>query len=104
MDLHTQEAILKATEQHGKENIVVLLGSPNPESAAIAAETVVSGDPTYAGPLAGVQLGLAVFHVLEDQVRNAIDPQTYEEQVGIMDTVLDKAEIVAALERVRAQQ
>ena len=46
MDLHTQEAILKAVERHGKENLIVLLGSPNPESAAIAAETVVSGDPT----------------------------------------------------------
>jgi len=102
MDLHTQEAILKAVEQHGKENIIVLLGSPSPESAAIAAETVVTGDPTYAGPLAGAQLGLTVFHMLEDQVRAAIDPQVYEERVGIMDTVLDKAGIVAALEQVRA--
>lgn len=102
MDLHTQEAILKAVEQHGKENIIVLLGSPSPESAAIAAETVVTGDPTYAGPLAGAQLGLTVFHMLEDQVRAALDPQVYEEQVGIMDTVLDKAGIVAALEQVRA--
>jgi glycine reductase len=102
MDLHTQEAILKAVEQHGKENIIVLLGSPGPESAAIAAETVVTGDPTYAGPLAGAQLGLTVFHMLEDQVRAALDPQVYEEQVGIMDTVLDRAGIVAALEQVRA--
>ena len=102
MDLHTQEAILKAVEQHGKENIIVLLGSPSPESAAIAAETVVTGDPTYAGPLAGAQLGLTVFHMLEDQVRAVIDPQVYEEQVGIMDTVLDKAGIIAALEQVRA--
>ncbi len=102
MDLHTQEAILKAVEQHGKENIIVLLGSPSPESAAIAAETVVTGDPTYAGPLAGAQLGLTVFHMLEDQVRAALDPQVYEEQVGIMDTVLDKAGIIAALEQVRA--
>ncbi len=102
MDLHTQEAILKAVEQHGKENIIVLLGSPSPESAAIAAETVVTGDPTYADPLAGAQLGLTVFHMLEDQVRAALDPQVYEEQVGIMDTVLDKAGIIAALEQVRA--
>jgi glycine/sarcosine/betaine reductase complex component A len=53
-------------------------------------------------PLAGAQLGLTVFHMLEDQVRAALDPQVYEEQVGIMDTVLDKAGIVAALEQVRA--
>jgi hypothetical protein len=102
MDLHTQDAILKAIEQHGKANIIVLLGSPSPESAAIAAATVVNGDPTYAGPLAGVQLGLAVFHILEDQVRDAVDPRVYEEQVGIMDTVLDTAGIVAELAKVRA--
>jgi glycine/sarcosine/betaine reductase complex component A len=102
MDLRTQEAILKAIEQHGTENVIVLLGSPSPESAAIAAETVVNGDPTYAGPLAGVQLGLTVFHMLEDQVRTAVDPQVYAEQVGIMDTVLDKQGIVAALTQVRA--
>lgn len=102
MDLHTQAAILKAIEQHGKANIIVLLGSPSPESAAIAATTVVNGDPTYAGPLAGVQLGLAVFHILEDQVCDAVDPRVYEEQVGIMDTVLDTAGIVAELAKVRA--
>lgn len=103
MDLRTQEAILRAVEQHGKEHLIVLLGSPNPESAEIAATTVVNGDPTYAGPLAEVQLGLSVFHILEDQVREALDPRLYEEQVGIMETVLDKPGIVLALQRVRAQ-
>jgi hypothetical protein len=103
MDLHTQEAILKAVERHGKENLIVLLGSPNPESAAIAAETVVSGDPTYAGPLAETQLGLSVFHVLEDQVREALNPVVYEQQVGLMNIVLDRAGIVAVLESVRTR-
>jgi hypothetical protein len=102
MDLRTQEAILKAVERHGKENLVVVLGSPSPEAAEIAAETVVRGDPTYAGPLAEVQLDLPVFHILEDQVRNVLDPQLYEEQVGIIDTVLDTIGIVTALQRVRA--
>ena len=104
MDLRTQEAILKVVGQHGKDNLIVLLGSPSPEAAEIAAETVVRGDPTYAGPLAEVQLDLSVYHILEDQVRDAMNPQLYEEQVGIMETVLDKEEIVAALERVRARK
>lgn len=103
MDLRTQEAILQAVERYGKDNLVVLLGAPDPDSATIAAETVVTGDPTYAGPLAETQLGLLVFHILEDQVREAIDPTVYEAQVGVMDTVLDKAGIVAVLERVRSQ-
>ncbi len=103
MDLHNQEAILKVVERHGRDNLVVLLGSPTPESAEIAAETVVNGDPSYAGPLAGVQLGLHVFHILEDRVRAAIDPALYDEQVGLMETVLDKPGIVAALERTRTR-
>lgn len=103
MDLRTQQAIVQAVERYGKEQLVVLLGAPDSDSATIAAETVVSGDPTYAGPLAEIQLGLSVFHILEDQVRAVIDPAVYEEQVGVMDTVLDKAGIVAALDQVRAQ-
>lgn len=103
MDLENQQAILEATRQHGKENLVVLLGAPDAESSAMAAETVVSGDPTYAGPLAGVQLDLPVFHVLEESVREAVPPELYEAEVAIMGAVLDKAAIVATLEAVRAR-
>ncbi len=65
MDLAHQEAILKVVQEKGKENVVVVLGSPDPESAELAAETVVNGDPTFAGPLAGVSLELPVYHILE---------------------------------------
>src|SRR6201988_2641848 len=68
---------------------MVVLGSPDPDSAALSAQTVVSGDPTYAGPLAEVQLGLAVYHILEDEVREAVPEQGWEEQVGVMAEVLD---------------
>jgi hypothetical protein len=103
MDLRTQEEILKAATHYDKKDIIVLLGSPSPEAAEIAAETVVNGDPTYAGPLAEVQLGLPVFHILEDRVRDAMPSQVYEEQVGLMETVLDKEHIVKALEQIRAR-
>lgn len=101
MDLQTQAAILEAVRQHGKENLVVLLGAPNAESSAIAAETVVAGDPSYAGPLAGVQLDLPVFHILEDAVRRAVPSELYEAEVGIMEAVLDRDAIVASVEAVR---
>ena len=99
--MHTQEAVKRAVEQHGRDALIVLLGSPDPESAAIAAETVVRGDPTYAGPLAGVPLGLPVYHVLEAEVRAAVPPDVYEQQVGVMDTVLDQAQISECVRRVR---
>jgi len=101
MDPHTQQAILDAANQYGKENLIVVLGSPNPEAASIAAETVISGDPAFAGPLAETQLGLSVYHILEEQVRQAIDPKIYEEQVGLMADVLETDGIVVAMDEMR---
>ena len=58
MDLQNQQRIKDAAEKYGAENCVVVLGSSDAEGAEIYAETVTNGDPTFAGPLAGVSLGL----------------------------------------------
>jgi glycine reductase len=101
MDLGTQEAIMRLVKQHGVEKLLVLLGAPDAESAEIAAETVIVGDPTYAGPLAEAQLGLTTYHILEDEVRRWIPEAVYDEQVGLMADVLDAAEITAAVAGMR---
>ena len=50
--------------QSGKEaELVVLLGTPNPESSRLYGITVTQGDPSWAGPLAGLPLNLPVYHV-----------------------------------------
>jgi glycine/sarcosine/betaine reductase complex component A len=100
MDLQSQEVIKRLAEEHGPDRLLVLLGAPDPEAAEIAAETVVLGDPTYAGALAETQLGLEVYHVLEDEIRMQIPPDVFEEQIGVMADVLDAAglsEAVAAM-------
>jgi glycine reductase len=104
MDLQSQEAIKRLTEQHGAERILVLLGSPDPEAAEIAAETVVLGDPTYAGPLTETQLGLEVYHVLEDNIRKEIPPEVFEEQIGVMADVLDAEGLAEAVAGMRAKR
>ena len=103
MDLHTQEAIIKIVDQHGKGDLLVVLGAPDPESAEIAAETVVLGDPSYAGPLAGTQLGLNVYHLLEDEIRSEIPEDVWEEQIGVMSDVLDADDIATAVAGMRAK-
>ena len=103
MDLSTQETIKRLADQHGADALLVLLGAPDAESAGIAAETVVLGDPSWAGPLAGVQLGLPVYHILEDEVRDAIPTEVWEEQVGLMADVLDVDEITQAVREFREQ-
>jgi betaine reductase len=101
MDVGSQEAIKKLAEQHGKEKLLVLLGAPDPEAAEIAAETVVLGDPSYAGPLAGAQLGLAVHHVLEPEVKQQVPSDVWEEQIGVMADVLDADGLAAAVAAMR---
>ncbi len=103
MDLEDQGTIKKAVEDNGTENLVVVLGSPDAESAAIYAETVTNGDPTFAGPLAGVPLGLPVYHILEDRIKELVDPETYQQQVGMMEFVLNKEAITSAMEKIRRQ-
>ena len=101
MDLQSQEAILRLSETHGPENLLVILGAPDPEAAEIAAETVVLGDPAYAGALAGAQLGLDVYHVLDDEIKSAVPDDVWEAQIGIMADVLDAEELASAVSGMR---
>jgi glycine reductase len=104
MDLQSQEAIKRLADEHGPERLVVVLGSPDPEAAEIAAETVVLGDPTFAGPLTEAQLGLEVYHVLEDEVRELVPPEVFDEQIGVMADVLDAPGLARAVASMRARR
>jgi len=103
MDLNSQETIKRLADEHGNEQLLVILGAPDPESAEIAAETLVLGDPTYAGVLAEVQLGLSVYHVLEDEIRSQISDDAWEDQIGVMADVLEAEEISTAVKGMRDQ-
>ena len=87
MDLENQARIKELAEKYGKDELVVLLGGAEAEASGLAAETVSTGDPTFAGPLAGVPLGLKAYHIFE--VKDEIDPAVYEEQIAMMEMVLD---------------
>lgn len=101
MDLENQKRVKEASEKYGPENIVVLIGGAEAESAGLAAETVIKGDPTWAGPLAGVALNLKCLHVLEDEFKEAVDPEIYDEQIGMMEMVLDKDAISKEMAEIR---
>ena len=103
MDLENQKRVKDFAEQYGKDNLVVLLGAAEGEAAGLAAETVTLGDPTFAGPLAGVQLGLNVYHICEPEVKDEINPDVYDEQVSMMEMVLDVDDIVSEMNAIREQ-
>ena len=103
MDLENQKRVLNISEEFGAENVVVLLGASEAEAAGLAAETVTNGDPTWAGPLAGVQLGLTVYHICEDEIKSEVDAGVYDEQVGMMEMVMDVPSIHEEMESIRSQ-
>ena len=102
MDPENQDRIKGLADEHGQD-LVVVLGAADLESIEVAAETVTEGDPAYVGPLAGVQLGLPVVHVLEDEVKQQVDPAVYEEQVGLLEMTLDTDAVKEAMRKVRGE-
>ena len=54
MDMANQARIKETAEKYGTDKVVVILGGAEAESAGLTAETVIAGDPTYAGPLTNV--------------------------------------------------
>ena len=103
MDLENQKRVLDLSNEHGAENVVVLLGAAEGEASGLAAETVTAGDPTFAGPLTGVSLGLTVYHVCEEEVKAEFDAAVYDDQVGMMEMVLDVDDIAGEMAPIREQ-
>ena len=86
----------------GRDEVVVLLGTPNAESSQVYGLTVTEGDPAWAGALAGTALGLPVYHITEPEIATQVPPEVYAQEVGISEMVLDTAGIATALRAVRA--
>jgi len=90
--LENQSRVKELFDKHGKDDLLVLLGGAEAEASGLAAETVSTGDPTFAGPLAGVSLGLKAYHIIE--VKDEIDSTIYDEQIAMMEMVLDVDAII----------
>jgi len=103
MDQQNQQRILDAAQKYGAENVVVLLGSADADGAGLYAETVTAGDPTYAGPLAGVSLGLPVYHVFDEAIKTEADKGAWKEQISMMEMVLDTQKLASSVANIREQ-
>ena len=102
MEPENQAVIKAAVETYGADDLLVVVGAVDEEALEVAAQTVVSGDPSYVGPLAGIQLGLPVMHIFEDDVRNVVDADVYREQVGLVELAVDADAVRATMTRLRA--
>jgi len=99
MDLENQARIKELCEKYGNTDFIVLLGGAEAEASGLAAETCSSGDPTFAGPLAGVPLGLKAYHIIE--LKDEITPEVYDEQISMMEMVIDVDAIIAEVSTYR---
>lgn len=103
MDAENQSLIQQLAREHGADKLVVVLGAADPEGVEISAETLTVGDPSFAGPLAGVPLGLHVYHILEPEFRKLVPKDIYQEKLGIFELTIDSQQIAAALTKIREQ-
>ena len=78
-----------------------MLGTPDADSAELYAETVVNGDPSWTGPLAGVALELPVYHIMEPEIKAQIDPEVFKEHLALMEIALDVDKISQGLSKLR---
>jgi glycine/sarcosine/betaine reductase complex component A len=88
-------------QQFDKDDVVVLLGTPTEDASRLYAMTVTSGDPSWAGALAGVSLGLPVYHIAEPSVRERLAAPDYDEHVALMAMAMDVDAIARAVRDVR---
>lgn len=105
MDPENQSQVKKIAEDLGDgdapDNLIVVLGASDIEGALISAETVTVGDPSFTGPLAGVSLGLPVYHILEPEIKKAIPEDVYEENAGIWELTVDTEKIGKEFKAIR---
>jgi glycine reductase len=73
--------VKKIAEEYGTQDLIVVFGLNQPATLRIMAQTFHDGDPSYAGPLAGVALGLKSYHILE--LKALIPANAWEEQMGM---------------------
>jgi glycine reductase len=89
MNFENQGVIKRLSDQYGPENLAVVLGNGEANGVEVFAETVTQGDPSYAGPLAGVALKIPVYHVLEEEVLAALPEQLRDEKLQLSALVID---------------
>ena len=80
---------MRLADQYGPENLAVVLGNGEANGVEVFAETVTQGDPSYAGPLAGVALKIPVYHVLEEEILGALPDNLREEKLQLSSLVID---------------
>jgi len=101
MDLEGQGRIQQVVKQSGTDNVIAVLGANSAAAVEMTALTLKSGDPSYAGPLAGVALGIPSYHVLEPEITDQVDAAVYERELALSALAMDVDEVIAPMKSIR---
>lgn len=83
--------------------MVAVFGLNQPRNLRVLASTLKHGDPSFAGALGGVALGIPSYHILE--LKEEIPSATWAEHMSIEELELEEEaleQIVATMVEVRA--
>jgi hypothetical protein len=103
MDLEGQGRIRQVVEQAGALDVVAVLGANSPAAVEMTALTLKSGDPSYAGALAGIALGIPSYHILEPEIAGQVDPALYDRELALPALAMDVDEVIAPMKAIRDQ-
>jgi glycine reductase len=101
MDLEGQGRIQQVVGQAGTDDVIAVLGANSAAAVEMTAMTLRSGDPSYAGPLAGMALGIPSYHILEPEIVAQIDPATYQKELALSALAMDVDEVIAPMKTIR---
>jgi glycine reductase len=102
MDFENQASIKRLVEAHGKENLIAVLGAKDPSTIETMGVTLTKGDPSYAGPLGGVELDLPFYHIFEPAFEAIIPEALYQEKLEFPKLSTDLDSLFGAIEKVRS--
>ena len=80
----------RLAEELGSESLVVVLGLNELSRLRIMASTFQHGDPSYAGVLGGVALGIPSYHVLE--LKQEVPEDVWTDQMAMEELELGDEE------------
>lgn len=78
-------------EQFGTEELVLVFGLNQLFNLRIMATTFKEGDPSFAGALGGVALGLRSYHIFE--LKDDVPPEVWERQMAFKELEMEEEEV-----------
>ena len=87
-------------EQYGREDLVAVFGVNQPLSLRIMATTFKEGDPSFAGALGGVALGLKSYHIFD--LKDDVPADVWEREMAFQELEVEDEEIAEICALMRA--